>query len=843
MTKEFLTNVVAASSSPAHAGFPSVALSENYIFDQVKPPPGQPIIELAPPRRVTNQTGWASFIRETSETLEIDGTGGNSETLEISETDGNRGTSGTSETNGTSGTLETRGKRETSMTIKTIRALKTSKTLETRETSGSIRGITLTREKRRAKINSKRRGFSRRKGTSRTRGTSLTTRRKVTNVRKGTSRTRGTSLTTRRKVTSVRKATSRTSWTVRRKVTNVRKGTSRTGGTSRTTRRKVTNVRKATSRTRWPTKHSKTNGARLLNRLRKIYVVTRPYPRPTPQLYGPPSNHYPTVRPHLPIPHPPITPQVQPRHSWEGVIMEAINEVNEEDGEMKRRLDSGLDKYANDFTDLDPLLFSESPENADAFSRQSRVINWISRILKQRHPSYTLSDVLRRAAARQHGVVCPFRPPRDCSKQRYRTVDGSCNNLGNPLWGATFTPFVRTLPAVYEERDGRDDYPEVTRSPVSHCPTPVSPHGKCANFPIPEQDFFRTFNRDCMEFPRSLEVTDLQCSDGSREQLNQASSFIDGGAVYGATKNKSDNLRQFKGGLLMMSVPQQLPIIPHGNTQATMQGYAFYATDCKDLARRHRDWMTKGFFRETRRIIIAMIQHITFAEYLPAILGPDLIQKYELGHLNDGHYTGYDATHNPSLANSFATVAMRFGHTSVINNLYETDEGTGVDLAANNVQRERDHGLPSYEEWRRYFGLSVPSKFDTSPQGFNSHTPDTVKGLSELYKDARDVDLFTAGVSEVPVHQGAVGPTFGNILAKQFNALKKGDRYWYETSEQPQAFTLAQLREIKKVTIAHLLCKTYNFKRIQKRAFFNPDENTNNLVPCSSIPSLNLNVF
>jgi len=33
----------------------------------------------------------------------------------------------------------------------------------------------------------------------------------------------------------------------------------------------------------------------------------------------------------------------------------------------------------------------------------------------------------------------------------YRTIDGSCNNLENPLWGATKTPYVRLGPATYDD--------------------------------------------------------------------------------------------------------------------------------------------------------------------------------------------------------------------------------------------------------------------------------------------------------------------------------------------------------------------------------------------------------
>lgn len=43
------------------------------------------------------------------------------------------------------------------------------------------------------------------------------------------------------------------------------------------------------------------------------------------------------------------------------------------------------------------------------------------------------------------------RPPSaPCEKSRYRSQDGSCNNLENPLrWGVSNTPFRRVLPASY----------------------------------------------------------------------------------------------------------------------------------------------------------------------------------------------------------------------------------------------------------------------------------------------------------------------------------------------------------------------------------------------------------
>lgn len=40
-------------------------------------------------------------------------------------------------------------------------------------------------------------------------------------------------------------------------------------------------------------------------------------------------------------------------------------------------------------------------------------------------------------------------PPATCPKTRYRSYDGSCNNLQNPIWGTPNTRYVRLLPPKY----------------------------------------------------------------------------------------------------------------------------------------------------------------------------------------------------------------------------------------------------------------------------------------------------------------------------------------------------------------------------------------------------------
>ena len=46
------------------------------------------------------------------------------------------------------------------------------------------------------------------------------------------------------------------------------------------------------------------------------------------------------------------------------------------------------------------------------------------------------------------------RPPIDCTNmcfhKKYRSLDGTCNNLHRPMLGSSLTKFTRWLPAVYE---------------------------------------------------------------------------------------------------------------------------------------------------------------------------------------------------------------------------------------------------------------------------------------------------------------------------------------------------------------------------------------------------------
>lgn len=80
--------------------------------------------------------------------------------------------------------------------------------------------------------------------------------------------------------------------------------------------------------------------------------------------------------------------------------------------------------------------------------------------------------------------------------------------------------------------------------------------------------------------------------------------------------------------------------------------------------------------------------------------------------------------------------------------------------------------------------------------------------MAEVYQHPDDIDLWLGGLLETARNDGIVGPTFGDIIADQFSKFRTGDRYFYEHSPEinPGAFTVEQLIEIKKTSMARLIC-------------------------------------
>ena len=175
------------------------------------------------------------------------------------------------------------------------------------------------------------------------------------------------------------------------------------------------------------------------------------------------------------------------------------------------------------------------------------------------------------------------------------------------------------------------------------------------------------------------------------------------------------------------------------------------------------------------------------------------------------------------------------------NHLFQTPRFKfGMDLASINIQRGRDHGVPPYVAWRATCGLTPIKNWNDFRRATSQSS---ARKFRQVYATVDDVDLFTAGLAEKPVNGGLLGPTFACIIAQQFSNLRKGDRFWFENSNHENRFTTGQLHEIRRVTLAQILCHTLeSIETVQPLVFLTPDNLRNQRIPCDdkTIGQLNL---
>ncbi|XP_023215778.1 uncharacterized protein LOC111618468 [Centruroides sculpturatus] len=462
------------------------------------------------------------------------------------------------------------------------------------------------------------------------------------------------------------------------------------------------------------------------------------------------------------------------------------------------------------------------------------------------------------------------------------------------------------------------------------CDSAKTLHPECLPIPVPPRDiFYPPFNKTtrrptCISFVRSLGG---QLTLGRREQLNQVTAFLDASNVYGSDMCDTKMLRSFIGGRLNVTRHplRGKDLLPQKNDHKDCRapsGLCFEAGDnraseqpalaathtifmrehnrlVESLQRINPHWNDEQLYQNGRRIMSAIMQHITYNDFLPRVLGRSYANKNHLYPLPEGYYHGYDENCNPTIYNEFAAAAFRFGHSLIKPDLDRLDRGyrslndplklrkgffnsdmlysanamdhimrglvtssmedldnsiteevtnhlfednripfSGMDLAALNVQRARDHGIPSYNEYRALCNLTKARNFDDLVKEIPPHIVDRLKAV---YESVDDIDLFPGGLVEKPLHGGLVGPTFGCIIALQFHLLRQCDRFWYESDNPLIRFTEAQLTEIRKANLGRIICDNSDtIESIQRNVFDLTDSFMNPRVPCKSLPSIDL---
>lgn len=400
--------------------------------------------------------------------------------------------------------------------------------------------------------------------------------------------------------------------------------------------------------------------------------------------------------------------------------------------------------------------------------------------------------------------------------------------------------------------------------------TETQSNGETANMitPTQVQDPNEDYPNRTILFDRSKFIINTD----PRQQPNNISAFIDGTNVYGFDSDRAYALRKLDGsGKLITTIadngeiilPYNINELANAQPPNTNPADFFLAGDirsnenifltamhtlfvrehnrlCDIIVAENPEYTGKDefIFQYARKLVIGMMNYITYNEFLPYLLG------------SFPQYTGYDDTINASIKTEFSTVGYRLGHSMLSSTLktgptqtillrdaffspsYIQTNGIDnlllggslgimqkidtrivedvrsflfgpptaqnlLDLAALNMQRGRDHGIPDYNSIRAAYGLA---KYTTFSQITSNTT--VSNGLASLYDTIDDIDPWIGGLAEDPLPGSNVGQLFDKIIRDQFTKLRSGDRYYYENDD---SMTLEDIELIESSTLGKII--------------------------------------
>ena len=104
-------------------------------------------------------------------------------------------------------------------------------------------------------------------------------------------------------------------------------------------------------------------------------------------------------------------------------------------------------------------------------------------------------------------------------------------------------------------------------------------------------------------------------------------------------------------------------------------------------------------------------------------------------------------------------------------------------------------------------------------------------------------DHFPAAISEHPFAGSVLGGVNTHIILKQMGKFRSGDRFWYERDDHLTAFTLKQLDEIRKVTMARVMCDNLDGATRIQRWVFKTIKSRRRVVDCADLDYVDLKEF
>jgi hypothetical protein len=382
-------------------------------------------------------------------------------------------------------------------------------------------------------------------------------------------------------------------------------------------------------------------------------------------------------------------------------------------------------------------------------------------------------------------------------------------------------------------------------------------------------------------FNRSLHDPASGSGPGNpRQQINEITAFIDGSNVYGSDPVRATFLRMGdESGRLKLSAGGLLPFntagLPNaggpsaslflaGDVRANEQlgltaMHTLFAREHNRMAdairAAHPGLSGDAVYERARAWVGALIQAVTYREFIPLILGPDALPPY----------AGYRPEVDPGIENFFSTAGFRVGHTMIPpellrlgpnmqpiaegnlplreaffrpdrliaeggidpllrglaaqpaqeidvfvvddlrNFLFGPPGAGGFDLPSLNIQRGRDHGLPAYNQARLDYGLAPKASFEEI-----SSDPEVRRRLLAAYGSVDRMDAWAGILAEDHAPGAMVGELARAVMIDQFRRLRDGDRFWYQ-----RAFSGAELAEIDSTRLKDVIMRNTEIREAQ----------------------------
>jgi hypothetical protein len=135
---------------------------------------------------------------------------------------------------------------------------------------------------------------------------------------------------------------------------------------------------------------------------------------------------------------------------------------------------------------------------------------------------------------------------------------------------------------------------------------------------------------------------------------------------------------------------------------------------------------------------------------------------------------------------------------------FHKPDGTTIDLAATDVLRVRERGVPRYNEFRRLLGMKAPTTFEEL-----TPNSDWARELREVYDgDINSVDLMVGNYAERLPKGFAFSDTAFRIFVLMASRRLKSDRF-FTTDYRPSRYTEEGLEWVADSTLVSLLLRHF----------------------------------